>query len=126
MHIDRRAFLATLGSAAVVEAMSSEARADALEHYMLAQLDKAPAAKSPDIRSGAGALFGGPSPSGVRVPIAALAPMPDRPTLVVSSGCAARRDRQPHPAERRRRAQERRARGDRARVPACTTTCSTS
>jgi len=30
MHIDRRAFLATLGSAAVVEAMSSEARADAL------------------------------------------------------------------------------------------------
>jgi len=46
MHIDRRAFLATLGSAAVVEAMSSEARADALEHYLIAQLDKAPAAKT--------------------------------------------------------------------------------
>jgi hypothetical protein len=82
MHIDRRAFLATLGSAAVVEAMSSEARADALEHYLIAQLDKAPAAKAPDVRSGTGALFGGPSPSGVRVPIAALAPMPDQPTLV--------------------------------------------
>src|SRR5258705_11893047 len=81
MHIDRRTFLATLGSAAVVEAMSSEARADALEHYMLAQLDKAPAAKAPDIRSGVGALFGGPSPSGGRVAGAALAPMPDRPTL---------------------------------------------
>ena len=49
MHIDRRAFLATLGSAAVVEAMSSEARADALEHYMIAQLDKpaAPSAQPP-------------------------------------------------------------------------------
>jgi len=82
MHIDRRAFLATLGSAAVVEAMSSEARADALEHYLIAQLDKAPAAKTPDVRSGTGALFGGPSPSGVRVPLAALAPMPDQPTLV--------------------------------------------
>src|SRR5882724_3237965 len=82
MHIDRRAFLATLGSAAVVEAMSSEARADALEHYMLAQLDKAPAAKPADIRSGTGALFGGPSPSGVRAPVVALSPMPERPTLV--------------------------------------------
>src|SRR5712691_12308095 len=44
VHIDRRAFLATLGSAAVVEAMSPEARADALEHYMIAQLDKPAAA----------------------------------------------------------------------------------
>src|SRR3979490_220657 len=80
MHIDRRAFLATLGSAAVVEGMSSEARADALEQYLIAQLNKAPAAKTSDVRSGTGALFGGPSPSGVRVPLAALAPMPDQPT----------------------------------------------
>src|SRR6266852_8068802 len=58
MHIDRRAFLATLGSAAVVEAMSSEARADALEHYMIAQLAKAaPAAQPLVVRRGAGALF---------------------------------------------------------------------
>ena len=84
MHIDRRAFLATLGSAAVVEAMSPEAKADALEHYLLAQLDKpaAPAAKDPGVRKGAGALFGGPSPSGVRVDLVALAEMPAQPTLV--------------------------------------------
>src|SRR5579864_34376 len=84
MHIDRRAFLATLGSAAVIEAMSSEARADALEHYMIAQLDKpaTPAAAPSDIRRGTGALFGGPSPSGQRPPIAQLAPLPEQPTLV--------------------------------------------
>src|SRR5437879_13117341 len=83
MHIDRRAFLATLGSAAVVEAMSSEARADALEHYMIAQLDK-PAglsAQPPAVRRGAGALFGGPSPSGQRPELTALAAMPEHPTL---------------------------------------------
>ena len=84
MHIDRRAFLATLGSAAVVEAMSSEARADALEHYMMAQLDKpaAPSAQPLVVRRGAGALFGGPSPSGQRPELTALATMPERPTLV--------------------------------------------
>src|SRR6266851_8952237 len=74
MHIDRRAFLATLGSAAVVEAMSPEARADALEHYMIAQLDKPAAltAQPPVVRRGAGALFGGPSPSGARPELTAL------------------------------------------------------
>src|SRR5947207_3016187 len=84
MHIDRRAFLATLGSATVVEAMSSEARADALEHYMIAQLDKpaAPAAQPLQMRRGTGALFGGPSPSGQRPELTALATMPERPTLV--------------------------------------------
>src|SRR5947207_2174327 len=83
MHIDRRAFLATLGSATVVEAMSSEARADALEHYMIAQLDKpaAPAAQPLQMRRGTGALFGGPSPSGQRPELTALATMPERPTL---------------------------------------------
>ncbi len=84
MHIDRRAFLATLGSAAVVEAMSPEARADALEHYMIAQLDKPAAAPAQPlvVRRGAGALFGGPSPSGQRPELTALAAMPERPTLV--------------------------------------------
>src|SRR5262252_1618998 len=93
MKIDRRAFLATLGSAAVVEAMSSEARAEALERYMITQLDKPSGstvgstqtpAHTPglDVRRGAGALFGGPSPSGQRAEIVALAPMPEKPTLV--------------------------------------------
>ena len=89
MQIDRRAFLATLGSAAVIEAMPSEAKAEALEHYLMAQLDKpvtppaAPlAAQPPAVRRGAGILFGGPSPSGRYPELAALAPMPERPTLV--------------------------------------------
>src|SRR5258706_13131568 len=84
MHIDRRAFLATLGSAAVVESMSSEARADALEHYLIAQLDKAPAAKTSDVRSGTGAPFGGPSPSGLPAPLPAPPPIPAQPTRVES------------------------------------------
>src|SRR5258706_14152084 len=68
MHIDRRAFLATLGSAAVVESMSSEARDDALEHYLIAQLDKAPPAKTSDGRGCTGALLVGPSPTCRLVP----------------------------------------------------------
>ena len=35
MHIDRRAFRATLGTAAAINAMPSEALADALEHHMI-------------------------------------------------------------------------------------------
>ena len=34
MEIDRRAFIASLGGTAAVAAMDSEAKADALEHYM--------------------------------------------------------------------------------------------
>ena len=34
MQFDRRAFLATLGTAAAINAMPSEALADALEHHM--------------------------------------------------------------------------------------------
>src|SRR6184192_2004656 len=85
MQIDRRVFLATLGSAALIDAMPSEAKADALEHYLIAQLDKpaAPAgAQTPVIRRGAGALFGGPSPSGRYPEMQVLAPMPARPTLI--------------------------------------------
>src|SRR5262245_49762047 len=41
MEIDRRAFIASLGGAAAISLMDSEAKADALEHYMEEQLDAA-------------------------------------------------------------------------------------
>ncbi len=41
MQIDRRAFFASLGGAAAVSAMDSEAKADALEAYLSDQLDDA-------------------------------------------------------------------------------------
>ena len=44
MAIDRRAFIASLGGAAAVGAMSHEARADALEDYMSRMLDEQVAA----------------------------------------------------------------------------------
>src|SRR3546814_1813225 len=46
MEIDRRIFIASLGGAAAVSQMSSEARADALEHYMEEQLDATAGAKA--------------------------------------------------------------------------------
>jgi len=82
MHIDRRAFLATLVRRRSSRRCSSEARADALEHYLIAQLDKAPAAKTSDVAQRHRGAVRRPEPSGVRVPLAALAPMPDQPTLV--------------------------------------------
>lgn len=39
MQVDRRAFLGSVGGTAAVGAMSHEARAEALEHYMIEQLD---------------------------------------------------------------------------------------
>jgi len=42
MELDRRGFIAALGGAAAVGAMSHEARADALEEVLLAQLNEAP------------------------------------------------------------------------------------
>ena len=39
MDIDRRAFLASVGGLAVVEALDDEAKAEALEHYMMDVLD---------------------------------------------------------------------------------------
>ena len=44
MEIDRRAFFASLGGAAAISAMDSEAKADALEEYMSEQLDNGTAA----------------------------------------------------------------------------------
>jgi hypothetical protein len=86
MEIDRRAFLATLGSAAVIESMDSEAKAEALEHYMMDKLDEqAPTPpRSPDPwRRGTGGLFtaGRPGEDGQRK-LRELEPMPEKPTLV--------------------------------------------
>jgi hypothetical protein len=99
MELDRRAFLTSLGGAAAVAQMGSEARADALEDYMLAQLD-APrvAAGSPaqaqrqpafpkaadleaqietrSYRRGAGSLFVSNDK------VKRLEPMPPKPTLL--------------------------------------------
>ena len=44
MEIDRRAFIASLGGTAAVSLMDSEAKADALEHWMEEQLDEQVAA----------------------------------------------------------------------------------
>ena len=40
MDIDRRAFLVSVGGIAAIEAMDPEARAEALEHYMMDKLDE--------------------------------------------------------------------------------------
>jgi hypothetical protein len=94
MEIDRRAFFASLGGAAVIEAMSSEAKAEALEHYMSDLLDGslggAPhgaveqvVAAPPEatVRRGAGSLFT-PQGNGANRRMPELKPMPDKPTLV--------------------------------------------
>jgi len=44
IHIDRRAFIASLGGATAVAAMSAEARADALENYLSVSISTAAAA----------------------------------------------------------------------------------
>ncbi|HUI57597.1 MAG TPA: hypothetical protein VLY04_21615 [Bryobacteraceae bacterium] len=94
MEIDRRAFFASLGGAAAVSMMDSEARADALEEYMSEQLDAAApqkqgAGKFPTVadleaqidtrgyRRGAGSLFVASQGNVKR-----LAPMPPNPTLL--------------------------------------------
>ena len=45
MEVDRRAFIASLGGAAVVAGMDHEAKAEALEHYMEDKLDEMVAAQ---------------------------------------------------------------------------------
>jgi hypothetical protein len=81
MGFDRRAFLATLGTAAAIKPMPSEALADALEHHMMETLDEQTTSNELKVRRGAGTLFGGPSPSGVALGLRAIAPMPQKPTL---------------------------------------------
>jgi hypothetical protein len=86
MEIDRRAFLSALGGAVAIEAMSSEALADALEHHMIEQLDQAATARSGQTersyRRGVGSVFV-LSGSGDGVFAAnKLEPMPPNPTLL--------------------------------------------
>src|SRR5437762_12060273 len=95
MEIDRRAFIASIGGAAAVAAMSHEAKADALEHYMEDQLDEQVAAnqggqpeKFPTVaeieaqietrpfRRGTGSVFTGSRGQNVKK----ITPMPDKPT----------------------------------------------
>lgn len=86
MKIDRRAFLGTLGTASAIGAMSHEARAEALEHYMIEQLNSDAGDDSDKIadqlefydpqreaRRGVGRLFEDNK---------SLKPMPAKPTLV--------------------------------------------
>jgi hypothetical protein len=99
-EIDRRAFIASLGGAAVVAKMSDEARADALEDYAIRKLDedvamaqgqgggqseRFPTAAEVEARidgstnrRGVGNLF----VAGNNRPIARLEPMPKKPTLM--------------------------------------------
>jgi predicted HD phosphohydrolase len=83
MEIDRRAFFATLGSAAVVNGMPDEEKAEALEHYMTDLLDQqATAASNPLlVRRGTGDLFGNQGANGPR-PRPTLERMPEKPTLL--------------------------------------------
>jgi hypothetical protein len=86
MQVDRRAFLATLGTAAAIETMPSEALADALEHYQSNQLEQAAAqqtgAAERIVRRGVGGLFisqgSGDGPQSLKQ----LEPMPHKPTLL--------------------------------------------
>jgi hypothetical protein len=83
MQFDRRAFLATLGTAAAINAMPSEALADALEHHMTENLDVETTTNELKVRRGTGLLFGGPGPSGkAPAELKKLEPMPEKPTLV--------------------------------------------
>jgi hypothetical protein len=97
MEIDRRHFIAGLGGAAAVKAMSYEAKAEALEAYMIQQLNaptgnstsqtqKFPTAaeveaqiETRSYRRGVGNLFLTTQPN---AKVKKLAPMPAKPTLV--------------------------------------------
>ena len=90
MEIDRRAFIASLGGATAVAAMSSEAKADAVEDAQNKALNKAAAEKVPHhgrggcgiteepFRRGVGNLFVGRKGANV----ARLEPMPAKPTFM--------------------------------------------
>src|SRR5262249_3733116 len=87
IHIDRRHFIASLGGAAAVKLMSAEAKAEALESYMMQQLNKK-FPKAADIeaqietrnyRRGVGSLFLTTTPNGK---VKKLAPMPEKPTFI--------------------------------------------
>jgi hypothetical protein len=96
MELDRRAFFASVGGAAALSLMDSEAKADALEHHMMMQFQAAAAIpgtggtqKFPTVaeidaqietrpaRRGVGNLF-----TSVRGNVKKLPPMPEKPTLI--------------------------------------------
>ncbi len=85
MHVDRRLFLATLGVGSL-KIMSSEEKADALEHYMIEQLDGG--AEDSDLQQGRNRQQDGRwTPRGIgglfrpRRQGQEFEPMPDKPTL---------------------------------------------
>ncbi len=87
MEIDRRAFIGSLGGVAAVQAMSPNARAEALEHYMIEQLNSS-AGSTDEAEDNVKLDFYDPER---RVPRGAgrlfaenknLKPMPAKPTLV--------------------------------------------
>jgi len=87
IQLDRRHFIASLGGAAAVKLMSAEAKAEALESYMMQQLNKK-FPKAADIeaqietrnyRRGVGNLFLTTTPNGK---VKKLAPMPAKPTFI--------------------------------------------
>jgi hypothetical protein len=63
MQFDRRAFLATLGTAAAINAMPSEALADALEHHMMENLDAKTTTNQLKVRRGTGCYLAGLGPA---------------------------------------------------------------
>jgi hypothetical protein len=95
MQIDRRHFLASIGGAAAAKAMSSEARAEALESYMIQQLNgsapgnqtkKFPTAaeieaqiETRSYRRGVGNLF---LTTAANAKVKKLQPMPPKPTFL--------------------------------------------
>jgi hypothetical protein len=95
IQIDRRLFIASLGGTAAVKMMSAEARAEALESYMIQQVNTPGAAnqakkfpKAAEIeaqietrsfRRGVGNLFLNTQPNGK---VKKLAPMPAKPTFL--------------------------------------------
>ena len=86
MHVDRRAFLATLGAGSL-GTMSSEDKAEALEHYLMGKMDGPKAAPEGD-GGEADALLqqASPQPRGagrlLLPPRRPLEPMPAKPTFV--------------------------------------------
>ncbi len=83
MEVDRRAFLATLG-VGTVGMLSPEDKAEALEHYMMEQLDAAVSPAAP-VLAGDGDQDGPQAPRGVgnlfRPGDRIFEPMPAKPTL---------------------------------------------
>ena len=85
MEIDRRAFIGSLGGVAAVQAMSPNARAEALEHYMIEQLNSSEGINEEDNVTLPFYDPERPAPRGTGRLFAEnknLKPMPAKPTLV--------------------------------------------